>query len=68
MSGTAYSFQRDLLTALLHELNADLLGSELELLTAPDQAEFVAALRKTAAKLAAANAGWAAMVTTLSGH
>jgi hypothetical protein len=57
--------ERALLTRLLHDLHADLASSEMELMLAPSGAEFAAAIRRTADKLAEASAGWAAMSNTV---
>jgi hypothetical protein len=46
--------QRVLLAGLLHDLHADLAGSEMELMLAPNAEEFAAAVRRTAGKLAEA--------------
>ena len=53
--------ERVLLAGLLHDLHADLAGSEMELMLAPNADEFAAAVRRTAGKLAEAE-------RRLSGH
>jgi hypothetical protein len=46
--------QRVLLAGFLHDLHADLAGSEMELMLAANADEFAAAVRRTAGKLAEA--------------
>jgi hypothetical protein len=58
-----HQLHRDRLTALLQELNADLLRSEIDLLVASGEDELASAVRRTAVKLAAASAGWMTMAT-----
>jgi hypothetical protein len=68
MGMSSSQLQRDRLTALLRQLSADLLGSEWEMLTAGDDAQFRAAAHKAAAKIAAASAGWTIVAASLRNH